>query len=106
MKTWMWTIVVFDLLWTLGLLGLAKRMNSTRVASATLTFGLLFILLGGITFGAMTEVGNYFMSSLDMNAATKAEVGRAIEELGRWRDFIWHTQVIIGASLIVRWVAD
>jgi hypothetical protein len=106
MKTWMWTIVVFDLLWTLGLLGLAKRMHSTRVASATLTFGLLFILLGAVTFGAMTEAGNFLMGGLEMNAATKAEVARAIDELGRWRDFIWHTQVIIGAALIAHWVAE
>jgi predicted membrane channel-forming protein YqfA (hemolysin III family) len=102
----MWTIVVVDILWTLALLGLAKRMQGTRVASATLLFGLLFLVFGAITFGGMTEAGAYLMSGIELNAATKAEITRAIETLTGWRDFIWHTQVIIGAVLIVHWVTE
>jgi hypothetical protein len=33
-------------------------------------------------------------------------VKTAIQELTRWRDFIWTTQVMIGTALIARWVMD
>jgi hypothetical protein len=67
---------------------------------------LLFVLLGGITFGAMTDVGAMLTDGLASDAATKVEITRAIDGLARWRDFIWHTQVIIGAALIAHWVAE
>ncbi len=74
MKSWMITLAVLDVLATLSLLGIAKRMNTTRVSSPGLTFGLLFIFLGAVTFGGMNEAGQFLMSGFSMNAATKAEV--------------------------------
>jgi hypothetical protein len=106
LKSWMITLAVLDVLATLSLLGIAKRMNTTRVSSPGLTFGLLFIFLGGVTFGGMNEAGQLLMGGFSMNEATKLEVRTAIQELTRWRDFIWTTQVMIGASLLSRWVLD
>ncbi len=106
MQSWMITLAVLDLLATLSLLAMCKRMNGTRVASPGLTFGLLFILLGAVTFGGMNEAGQFLMGGFSMNEATKLEVKTAIQELTRWRDFIWTTQVMIGTALIARWVMD
>lgn len=54
----------------------------------------------------MTDVGAMLTDGLASDAATKVEITRAIDGLARWRDFIWHTQVIIGAALIAHWVAE
>ncbi len=106
MDSWLITLVVADAVFTLALLGLAKRMHSTRVASASFTFGVLFIILGAVTYGAMAHAGDFLATSLNLNTATKAEVTNALASLSAWRDFIWHTQVIIGAALIAHWVTE
>ncbi len=106
MKTWMIILTAGDVLWSIAMLTVAKRMYATRVASAALIFGMIFIGLGAITFGAMTEAGNYLIGSLTTSVETRAEITRAIEELYRWRDFIWTTQVMIGAALVAHWVVE